>query len=100
MLKDISSEPSGDVVLILIFAVITGFLLFALVSALTWTFYVAREMSILASYTILDQARFQLDATRGSLTRLSVHGTVNVNRNVVVGRTGEGLADAFDASWI
>jgi hypothetical protein len=33
-----------------------------------------------------------------------VHGTVNVNdimqSRELVGRTGEGLADAFDVSWI
>jgi uncharacterized membrane protein YjgN (DUF898 family) len=118
-----------------IFGLIAAFLLFTAVSALTWAFYVAREMTVFASYTTLDQARFQLDATTGSLilltlgnlllivftlgiatpfaqqrlvrylcTRLSAHGTVDVDQILqsreVVGRTGEGLADAFDVSWI
>jgi uncharacterized membrane protein YjgN (DUF898 family) len=36
--------------------------------------------------------------------RVRVHGTVDVNQIMqsreLVGRTGEGLADAFDVSWI
>lgn len=124
----------------LIAAVITigflvGFLLYGVIYSMTWAFYVAREMSVFASYTTLDRARFQLDATGGSLiklilgnllliiftlgiatpfaqqrlvryfcNRLSVHGTVNVNEIMqsreAVGRTGEGLADAFDVGGI
>jgi uncharacterized membrane protein YjgN (DUF898 family) len=140
-LKDIFSErsnrpPNMDILgLIVVAGVVAAYLLLAIVSALTWAFYVAREMSIFASYTTLDQARFRLDATGGSLillilgnivlilftlgiampfaqqrlvryfcTRLTVHGTVNVNQIMqsreVVGQTGEGLADAFDVSWI
>jgi len=140
-LKDLFSErsdqtPNMDFLgLIVIAGVVAAYLLLAIVFALTWAFYVAREMSIFASYTTLDQARFQLEATAGSLillilgnillivftlgiaipfaqqrlvryfcTRISVHGTVNVSQIMqsreVVGRTGEGLADAFDVSWI
>ena len=93
------------------------------------------EMSIFASYTTLDSARFRMEATGGSLialvlgnlllmiftlgiatpfaqqrlvrylvTRLSADGIVDVNAILqsreAVGRTGEGLADAFDVSWI
>jgi uncharacterized membrane protein YjgN (DUF898 family) len=96
---------------------------------------VARELSVFASYTTLDNARFRMDATGGSLiwlilgnllliiftlgiampfaqqrlvrylvSRLSAEGTVDVNAILqsreAVGRTGEGLADAFDVSWI
>lgn len=130
--------PSTDVDflgLIMVIGVLLGFLLFGIVYSITWAFYVAREMSIFASYTTLDQARFQLDATGGSLIRLilgnlllviftlgiatpfaqqrlirylcdrlSVHGSVNVNTILqsreAVGRTGEGLADAFDVGGI
>jgi uncharacterized membrane protein YjgN (DUF898 family) len=56
--------------LLLIIGVIGGFLLYSVIYALTWAFYVAREMSIFASYTTFDQARFQLGATGGSLIRL------------------------------
>jgi len=121
--------------LIMVIGILLGLLLFWTVYYMIWAFYVAREMSIFASYTTLDRARFQLDATGGSLIwlilgnillmvftlgiatpfaqqrlvrylcdRLSAHGTVNVNEIMqsreVVGRTGEGLADAFDVSWI
>lgn len=121
--------------LFLVFGVIFGFLLFSIVYALTWAFYVARELSVFASYTTLDNARFRMDATGGSLiwlilgnllliiftlgiatpfaqqrlvrylvSRLSAEGTVDVNAILqsreAVGRTGEGLADAFDVSWI
>jgi uncharacterized membrane protein YjgN (DUF898 family) len=121
--------------IVIIIGVLIGFLLFGIIYSLTWAFYVAREMSIFASYTTLDQARFQLDATGGSLIRLilgnlllviftlgiampfaqqrlvryvcerlSVHGTVNVNAILqsreAMGRTGEGLADAFDVGGI
>ena len=140
-LKDIFSEGSNpptnmDILgLIFLAGAVAAYLLLVILSALTWAFYAAREMSVFASYTTLDQARFQLDATGGSLillilgnimlivftlgiaipfaqqrlvryfcTRLTVHGMVNVNQIMqsreVVGRTGEGLADAFDVSWI
>jgi len=55
---------------VIVIGSIVGFLLFGVIYSLTWAFYVAREMSIFASYTTLDQARFQLDATGGSLIRL------------------------------
>jgi uncharacterized membrane protein YjgN (DUF898 family) len=121
--------------LIMVIGLLIGLLLFWIVYYVIWAFYVAREMSIFASYTTLDLARFQLDATGGSLiwlilgnillmvftlgiatpfaqqrlvryfcNRLSVLGLVNVNEIMqsreAVGRTGEGLADAFDVSWI
>jgi uncharacterized membrane protein YjgN (DUF898 family) len=133
-----STGPRTDldfIGMIMIIGVFIGFLLFSIVYSITWAFYVAREMSIFASYTTLDQARFQLDATGGSLIwlilgnlllviftlgiatpfaqqrlvrylcdRMSVHGTVNVNAILqsreAVGRTGEGLADAFDVGGI
>lgn len=131
-----TSNPQTEAtVFVVVVGMIAGFLLFSIVSALIWAFYVAREMSIFTSYTTFDQARFQLDATGGSLialtlgnilliiftlgiaipfaqqrlvryfcARLRVHGTVNVSHIMqsreTVGRTGEGLADAFDVSWI
>jgi uncharacterized membrane protein YjgN (DUF898 family) len=58
------------IALILIIGAIGGFMLFSVVYSLTWAFYVAREMSIFASYTTIDQARFQLNATGGSLILL------------------------------
>lgn len=120
---------------IMVIAVLLGLLVFSIAYYVIWAFYVAREMSIFASYTTLDQARFQLDATGASLIwlilgnillmvftlgiatpfaqqrlvryfcdRLSVLGIVNVDEIMqsreAVGRTGEGLADAFDVSWI
>ena len=72
----IAAERTGSgndvdlMALVLVAGIIVGFLLFSVVYALTWAFYVAREMSIFASYTTLDQARFQLDATGGSLILL------------------------------
>jgi uncharacterized membrane protein YjgN (DUF898 family) len=116
-------------------AILVGFIFYSVIYAITWAFYVAREIAIFASYTTLDQARFQIDATGGSLIwlilgnllliiftlgiatpfaqqrlvryfcdRITVHGTVNINAIMqsreLVGRTGEGLADAFDVSWI
>lgn len=116
-------------------AVLVGFVFYGVIYAITWAFYVAREIATFASYTTLDQARFQIDATGGSLIwlilgnlfliiftlgiatpfaqqrlvryfcdRVTVHGTVNIHAIMqsreVVGRTGEGLADAFDVSWI
>jgi uncharacterized membrane protein YjgN (DUF898 family) len=129
-------KPEQDFMIIaMIVAFFGGFLIFSIVSAITWAFYTAREMAIFASYTTLDQARFQLDATGGSLVllivgnllliiftlgiatpfaqqrlvryfcdRISLHGSVNINQIMqsreLIGRTGEGLADAFDVSWI
>jgi uncharacterized membrane protein YjgN (DUF898 family) len=129
-------QPEQDFMIIaMIVAFFGGFLIFSIVSAITWAFYTAREMAIFASYTTLDQARFQLDATGGSLVllivgnllliiftlgiatpfaqqrlvryfcdRISLHGSVNINQIMqsreLIGRTGEGLADAFDVSWI
>lgn len=119
----------------MLIAFVAAFVLFGIVFWLTWAFYIAREMSIFASYTTLDRARFQLDATGGSLIRLVfgnllliiftlgiaspfakqrlvryfcdrliVYGTVDVDKILqsreAVSRTGEGLADAFDVSWI
>jgi len=136
--KPDQSGPPPDADLIgglVVIAVLAGFLLFALISSVTWAFYTARELSIFASYTTLDKARFRLDATGTSLIwlvlgnlfliiftlgvatpfaqqrlirylcdRLSAQGTVNVGAIMqsreAVGRTGEGLADAFDVSWI
>jgi uncharacterized membrane protein YjgN (DUF898 family) len=130
-----SPTDQDFLVLLVVIAVLAGFVIFGIVSAITWAFYTAREMAIFASYTTFDQARFQLDATGGSLVwlvlgnflliiftlgiatpfaqqrlirylcdRFTVHGTVNVNdimqSRELVGRTGEGLADAFDVSWI
>ena len=121
--------------IVMVVAVLLGLLLFSIAYYVIWAFYVAREMSIFASYTTLDQARFQLDATGSSLIwlilgnillmvftlgiatpfaqqrlvryfcdRLSVLGVVSVDEIMqsreAVGRTGEGLADAFDVSWI
>jgi len=136
--KNDGSGPPPDTDLfvgIIAVAFIVGFLLFTVVYYVTWAFYVAREMSIFASYTTLDSARFRMEATGGSLialvlgnlllmiftlgiatpfaqqrlvrylvTRLSADGIVDVNAILqsreAVGRTGEGLADAFDVSWI
>jgi uncharacterized membrane protein YjgN (DUF898 family) len=128
--------PDADLIgMIIAIVFVGGFLLFAIISSVTWAFYIARELSIFASYTTLDKARFRLDATGASLIwlvlgnlllviftlgiatpfaqqrlirylcdRLSVHGTVSVNAIMqsreAVGRTGEGLADAFDVNWI
>lgn len=39
---------------------------------LIWAFYNARELALFASYTMIDQARFRLDATTGSLMLLSL----------------------------
>ncbi|MGE3873611.1 MAG: YjgN family protein [Parvibaculaceae bacterium] len=64
------TEPGADLDLMGLFMVIAaliGFLLFSIVYYVIWAFYVAREMSLLASYTTLDLARFQLDATGTSL---------------------------------
>ncbi len=111
------------------------FVLYSVVAGMIWAFYVARELSVFASYTTLDNARFRMNATAGSLiwlivgnvlliiftltiatpfaqqrlirylcSRLAADGTVDVNAILqsreAVGRTGEGLADAFDVSWI
>lgn len=128
--------PDADKIgLVIVFATLGAFVLFAIVSSITWAFYVARELSIFASYTTLDNARFRLETTAGSLiwlvlgnllliiftlgiatpfaqqrlvrylvSRLSADGIVDVNAILqsreAVGRTGEGLADAFDVSWI
>lgn len=132
------SGPPPDTELIgmiAVIAILVGFVLFSIVYSITWAFYIARELSIFASYTTLDRARFRLDATGSSLVwlvlgnllliiftlgvatpfaqqrlirylcdRLSAQGTVDVNAIMqsreAVGRTGEGLADAFDVSWI
>jgi uncharacterized membrane protein YjgN (DUF898 family) len=135
------TDPSGPppdadmIVLVIVIIALVGFLLYGVVYSLTWAFYVARELSVFASYTTLDNARFRMDATGGSLiwlilgnllliiftlgiatpfaqqrlvrylvSRLSAEGTVDVNAILqsreAVGRTGEGLADAFDVSWI
>ncbi|MGE0007686.1 MAG: YjgN family protein [Parvibaculaceae bacterium] len=56
--------------LFLVLGAIIAFLLFGVVYSLTWAFYAARELSIFASYTTIDLARFELDATGGSLIRL------------------------------
>lgn len=119
----------------IVIAILVGFLLFSVISAMTWAFYTAREMAIFASYTTFDLARFQLDATGWSLiglvvgnlllviftlgiatpfaqqrlvrymcNRISVHGRVRIDEILqsreVMGRTGEGLADAFDVGGI
>ncbi|WP_119391824.1 YjgN family protein [Taklimakanibacter lacteus] len=137
----VTTDPSNPVPdahrigLVIGFAIVGAFVLFAIVSSITWAFYVARELSIFASYTTLDNARFRLETTAGSLiwlvlgnlllivftlgiatpfaqqrlvrylvSRLSADGIVDVNAILqsreAVGRTGEGLADAFDVSWI
>ena len=125
----------GLMALVALVVFFVGFVFYGIIYAITWAFYVAREIAIFASYTTFDQARFQIDATGGSLIwlilgnlfliiftlgiatpfaqqrlvryfceRITVHGTVNVHAILqsreVVGRTGEGLADAFDVSWI
>lgn len=119
----------------IVIAILVGFLLFSVISAMTWAFYTARELAIFASYTTFDLARFQLDATGWSLiglvvgnlllviftlgiatpfaqqrlvrymcNRISVHGRVRIDEILqsreVMGRTGEGLADAFDVGGI
>lgn len=128
-------KPSETFALIMVFAVLAGFLLFGALSSMIWAFYIAREMAIFASYTTLDRARFRLDATGMSLiglilgnlllivftlgiatpfaqqrlvryfcSRLSAIGAVNIDQIMqsreAVGRTGEGLADAFDVGGI
>ncbi len=141
LFEGLGPDPSGPppdtnmAAAVIVIVTLAGFFLFSVIYALTWAFYVARELSIFASYTTLDRARFRLDATGGSLIwlilgnllliiftlgiatpfaqqrlirylcdRLSAQGTVDVNAILqsreAVGRTGEGLADAFDVSWI
>ena len=130
--------PRTDLDLLSVLLILGGIgllVLFSIIYAVAWAFYAAREMSIFASYTTFDQARFQFDATAGSLiwlivsnfliivltlgiatpfaqqrlvryfcNRLTVHGTVNLNQILqsreAVGRTGEGLAEAFDLGGI
>lgn len=128
-------KPSETFALIMVFAVLAGFLLVGALSSMIWAFYIAREMAIFASYTTLDRARFRLDATGVSLiglilgnllliiftlgiatpfaqqrlvryfcSRLSAIGAVSIDQIMqsreAVGRTGEGLADAFDVGGI
>jgi uncharacterized membrane protein YjgN (DUF898 family) len=62
------SKLTGYIILILIVL----FLLFALIIPMLWAVYIAKEMRTFAEYTRFDGAPFQLDATTGSIIRLTV----------------------------
>ena len=133
-----SGGPRPDtetVFLTTLIAFLVFFVLWSILQAIIWAFYTARELAIFATYTTLDQARFKLDATGGSLIaltignllliiftlgiatpfaqqrlvryicdRLSAEGSVDfdsvLQSPALAGRTGEGLADAFDIGGI
>ena len=68
-------DPSEQIAILILPAI--GILLLAwLAQSLVWPIYIAREMAVFASYTTLDRARFKLDATAGSLLRLSVGNVI------------------------
>ena len=48
------------------------YLLYLIVYPMIWALYTARELKLFASFTSIDKARFQLDATSGSLILLSL----------------------------
>jgi uncharacterized membrane protein YjgN (DUF898 family) len=69
--SDDTTVPEGSIVAI-IFGMIAALILAWLAQSLVWPIYMARELALFASYTMLDRARFRLDATAGSLLLLSV----------------------------
>ncbi len=68
--------PSADDKLVVGFVILAGllamFLAFSVIYPVIWAFYTARELSVFASYTLIDRARFRLNATAGSIIALTI----------------------------
>jgi uncharacterized membrane protein YjgN (DUF898 family) len=65
-------ENAWMTVAIVIGGLFAMFLAFSAIYPVIWAFYTARELSVFAAYTTLDQARFRLDATAGSIIALTI----------------------------
>lgn len=67
-----SPQDSWTAVLLVLGGLFALFLVFSLIYPVIWAFYTARELAVFAGYTTMDQARFRLNATAGSIIALTI----------------------------
>jgi uncharacterized membrane protein YjgN (DUF898 family) len=72
MEKNPSGDPSWFTVAILLGGLLVMLVAFSVVYPVIWAFYTARELSVFAGYTLIDRARFRLNATAGSVIALTI----------------------------
>ncbi len=67
-----NGPPPLWLILSIVAAVIVFYALLGLIYTIVWAIYTAKEMSVFANFTTIDQARFRLIATPGSLVALAL----------------------------
>lgn len=70
--QETPAEDSWIMVLIVMGGLVAFLLVFSAIYPVIWAYYTARELSVFASYTTLDRARFRLDASAISIIALTL----------------------------